>query len=381
MKVIHFVVDIDASSGGVSAYVQLLAKELGKLVDLLVVACRTKTPLALENCRVRFLPRPTSGIVQFRAGWLKILREEQPDIVHVNGIWMLQPWIVQREAMRLDIPTCITVHGMLEPWIIKRHRWLKETALLLYQQKALRKADVLVATAEVEKEHVLRLNYNPHVEVIPIGINAEDVSLKLSWQRKRKIVFLSRIHVKKGIELLLDAVSGLKQELGASLVIVAGEGNANYIDSLKAYAAKMGIDGIVRFVGSVSHEQKWDLLRDADVLVLPTYSENFGIVVAEALACGTPVITTKGAPWRDLVERNCGWWIDRDVESLVAAMRSFLSLNEKELERMGRNGRKLVEEKYSSKRMAAEMLDLYKRLFRDIHTHKDVFGRAHFHMV
>lgn len=375
MKVIHFVVDIDASSGGVSAYMQLLAKELGKLVDLVVVACRTKTPLPLENCRVRFLPRPTSEIVQFRDRWLRILREEQPDIVHVNGIWMLQPWIAQRESMRLDIPTCVTVHGMLEPWIIRRHRLLKETALLLYQQKALKKAEVLVATAEVEKENILRLHYNPHVEVIPIGINAEDVSLKLSWQRKGKIVFLSRIHVKKGIELLMDAVSGLKRELATSQVIVAGEGNANYVDSLKAYAAKMGIDGIVRFVGSVSHEQKWDLLRDADVLVLPTFSENFGIVVAEALACGTPVITTKGAPWRDLVNWDCGWWIDRDIDHLVEAIKRFMLLNEEELERMGRNGRKLVEEKYSSKRMAAEMLDLYKRLV------ENVFGRAHFHMV
>lgn len=122
------------------------------------------------------------------------------------------------------------------------------------------------------------------------------------------------------------------------------------------------MEGIVHFVGWIYDKDKWNLIKESDIFVLPTYSENFGIVIAEALACGTPVITTKGAPWQDLETWNCGWWIERDVDSLVGALKEFLKLDEFELERMGRNGRQLVEEKYSSKVMADNMVRLYESL-------------------
>lgn len=369
MKVIHFVAAIDRSLGGVSIYMQLLAKELGKLVDLLVVTLQTVDPLKLENCRVRFLPLPMSEISEFRKEWISILEEERPDVVHVNGIWMLHTWIVQREALRLGMRTFITTHGMLEPWIVGRHRLKKRVALLLFQRKALREAEVLVATAESEKDNILKLGYNPNVCVIANGIDVEGVKMKMSWKRTRRIVFLSRVHVKKGIEMLIEAVAKLGNELKTYEVIVAGEGEAGYVGTLKDKVAAAGTGDMVCFVGGVYGEDKWALLRSADVLVLPTFSENFGIVVAEALACGTPVVTTKGAPWSGLEEWGCGWWIERDIDSLVAAMKDFLALTDDELERMGRMGRRLVEAKYSSRRMADDMLRLYQRLSDDGKTH------------
>lgn len=369
MKVIHFVAAIDRSLGGVSIYMQLLAKELGKLVDLLVVTRRTAAPLKLENCRVRFLPLPMSEISEFRKEWISILAEEQPDVVHVNGIWMLHTWIVQREALRLGVCTCITTHGMLEPWIVGRHRLKKMVALLLFQRRALREAEALVATAESEKDNILKLGYNPNVCVIANGIDVDGVNMKTSWKRTYRVLFLSRVHVKKGIEMLIEAVAKLGNELKTYEVVVAGEGEAGYVETLKDKVAAAGMGDMVRFVGGVYGEDKWSLLRSADVLVLPTFSENFGIVVAEALACGTPVVTTKGAPWGDLEAWGCGWWIERDVDSLVAAMKDFLALTGDELERMGRMGRRLVEAKYSSRRMAADMLALYRRLPDDGKTH------------
>ena len=105
---------------------------------------------------------------------------------------------------------------------------------------------------------------------------------------------------------------------------------------------------MIKFVGGVYGDSKWELFRHADVFVLPTHSENFGHCGAESLACGTPVITTKGTPWQELETVGCGWWTEIGADALTAALRNFIALTDDELERMGRNGRKLVEEKYSS---------------------------------
>ena len=223
-------------------------------------------------------------------------------------------------------------------------------------------ADCLHATAESEKENLLNLEYNTHVEVIANGVDIDGIEIKKTWKRKRRLLFVSRIHVKKGIECLIDAVTVMKSSLQDYEVVIAGEGDKHYVDVLKKKTADCGVEGIVRFVGWIYDNDKWNLIKESDIFVLPTYSENFGIVIAEALACGTPVITTKGAPWQDLETWNCGWWIERDVDSLVGALKEFLKLDEFELERMGRNGRQLVEEKYSSKVMADNMVRLYESL-------------------
>ena len=108
---------------------------------------------------------------------------------------------------------------------------------------------------------------------------------------------------------------------------------------------------------------KWKLFRDADVFILPTYSENFGIVVGEALACGTPVITTKGTPWEELNTEHCGWWTEIGTDATFNALKDFLSLSKDELMNMGNNGRKLIKNKYSAPIIAQNMFLLYKRTF------------------
>ena len=359
LKVIHFVAAIDRSLGGVSAYVQLLAKELGRLTDLIIATRPTANPLPMENCRVVYLPLPLGQIMEFRRQWTRLLRQERPDVVHVNGIWMLHTWIAQREAQRMGIRTFVMPHGMLEPWILGRHRLRKRAALMLYQGRALRQADGLVATAESEKAQLLRLGFNHSVSTIPNGIDARAISLRTDWGARGRVLFLSRIHPKKGIELLMEAAAMMGDALRGCTITIAGEGDAAYVSELKARAAASGLCCTFNFVGGVYGDDKWRLLREADVFALPTLSENFGIVVAEALACGTPVITTKGAPWADLTARGCGWWIDRSAETLAAALKQALGLTAAERERMGRAGRRLVEEKYSAESAAKALMEIY----------------------
>lgn len=254
---------------------------------------------------------------------------------------------------------------MLEPWIISRNYWTKKLpALLLYQKSAVVNADCIHATAESEKDNLLKLGYNDKIEIVANGIDVDNIVMKDSWQRKKKILFLSRIHVKKGIEFLLEAVALLKEQLTGYTINIAGEGDYDYIVSLKNKTKELRIEKMVNFCGGVYGEMKWKIFRDADVFVLPTYSENFGIVVGEALACGTPVITTKGTPWEELNTEHCGWWTEIGIEATRKALLDFLSLSEEELRIMGNNGRRLIENKYSTKRIAQNMLSLYNKILQ-----------------
>lgn len=362
MKILHYIPSIDRTSGGTTTYLQLLAKELGKLTELHIVSHTSDNPVTLENCQIHFIAS-LKHFVEMERQWQYLLYDIKPDIVHINCCWMPQCALTQKWAQQSGYKLVVTPHGMLEPWIMKRHYWTRKLpALLLYQKAAIKNADCLHATAESEKENLLKLGYNSRIAVIPNGIDVEAITMKRSWNRKKQILFLSRIHVKKGIEFLLEAVAVLKTKMNSYTIHIAGEGEQDYIHQLKNKAKELGVDNIIDFCGGAYGEQKWKLFREADVFVLPTYSENFGIVVAEALASGTPVITTKGTPWQDLETYHCGWWTEVGTQPTIEALKMFLYMDEAELETMGRNGRRLVEEKYSAKGMAKAMINLYTKL-------------------
>lgn len=255
----------------------------------------------------------------------------------------------------------LTPHGMLEPWIMARHYYTRKLpAWLLYQKAAVRKADLLHATADSEKNNLFKLGCNDRIDVIANGIDVDAIEMKLSWQRTGQALFLSRVHPKKGIDLLIEAMAKIPNKCGY-VINIAGEGDDAYIGELKMLAQRRGVAGNIKFVGGVYGERKWELFRQADVFILPTHSENFGIVVAEALASGTPVITTKGTPWAELETKGCGWWVDIDINAIACAFSKFLKLDETQLQKMGHNGRALVECEYSSATVARMFVDMYER--------------------
>ena len=370
--------------GGVAAYLSILSSELGRRCELVIATSVQENDLPMENCKVvdlegvRFtdagLALSWKGIKQFAALCDRILDAEKPDLVHINGIWSLDRWLMQRQALRKGIRTYIMPHGMLEPWILNRHYWTKKLpALLLYERRALRSAECLIATAESERENIINLNVNGNVDLVENGIDVNPIPLKSSWKLRKKILYVSRIHVKKGIEMLIDAVGMVNDTLrydtlalrNTSLrntysIIVAGPGEEAYINELKQRASRLGVGEMFQFVGPVYGEEKWKLYQEADFFVLPTHSENFGYVIAESLACGTPVITTKGTPWGE-IDGRCGLWIERTTEELQRAMLMMLDKSAEELEQMGRAGRKLIEDNYSARKMAAELMTIYQQ--------------------
>ena len=236
-------------------------------------------------------------------------------------------------ARRYDIRLIIHPRGMLEPWALKQQAFKKRLALELFQRRDLETAKAFIATAKMEYKTIRTLGLKQPVAIIPNGVSVEgspgeDSARSTNEPEIRTALFLSRVHPKKGIPNLLRAWAQVAPQ-GWRLRI-AGPDEGEHLAEVMALARQLGIEQFVEYVGAVDGPEKSALYRDGDLFVLPTFSENFGVVVAEALAHGVPVITTKGAPWKDLETYECGWWIDIGIEPLVSALRAAMALSNEE---------------------------------------------------
>ncbi len=363
MLVLHYIHTLDETYGGVSSYMQLLSKSLGKLCNLHILTTSSAKQLTVENCTLHYIDGLTLNTRKFYQSIYHSLNQIKPDIVHINGCWLPQYSIVALCAKALGHTVVISPHGMLEPWNIKKNYWTRKLpALFLYQKRALKRADLLIATSDAEKQNLINLGYNNHVAVVPNGIDINDVQIRTSWQEKKQILFLALLRKNKGVDILLNAVSMIKDKIQGWKIVVAGLPADYSIEDVVQMSDNLGISDMVKVIGGVSGMEKWKLYKESDVFVLPTLNENFGIVIAESLLCGTPVITTKGAPWQMLEQNHCGWRIDRNVKSFASAILKFLDIPVADRESMGIRGRDLVVEHFSSTKVAQNMFDVYKSI-------------------
>lgn len=285
-----------------------------------------------------------------------------PDLIHNHGVWHPANHWASWAARRLGVPLINHPHGMLEPWALGQKAWKKRLALALFQRCDLETAAALVATSEMEYLNLRRLGLRQPVAVIPNGIEFATLDrtalpVPRAPDRERILLFLSRVHPKKGV---LELVRAWGQVAPAGWRLrIAGPDEGSHWREVARLVDQLELRGTVDYLGPVEGERKAALYRSADLFVLPTFSENFGLVVAEALAYGTPVITTRGAPWADLETYGCGWWIDTGVEPLVATLRTALALSDQERAAMGERGRAYVQ-RYDWNAIAAETLALYR---------------------
>ena len=371
MKVSHIIWSIDKSKGGPSRSVTHLLSSMGHIFPHLTTELHTAQS---QNPILRKFTQSSVSLKFYnykRLGRLKGLEEtlllSKANLFHGQAIWDLPVHQMAKTARKLNVPYVISPRGMLEPWSLQQKRLKKQLALKLYQYKDLRMATCLHATANMEAQNLRALGLKNPIAVIPNGIPLEDFKLKDQTKSKgsKKILFLSRIHPKKGIELLIEAWSQLPPKLtqGWSIDII-GNGEAAYIEKLQNSIAQKGLSKRIHIKAPLDGQEKMQAYQNAQLFVLPSYSENFGIVVAEALACGTPVITTKGTPWEDLETYQCGWWIDIGVAPLQAAFEKTLTLPPEQLEQRGKNGCQLMQQKYSMEAVAKHMHELYEWLLK-----------------
>lgn len=371
MKIVHTVNSLRADHGGPSRSVTALCSALAERgANMEIVTHRqglgeeaAVTPNA--PVPVHFVERE-HGVKAFMPGKPAFSRAVEQaagesGIVHDHGLWLPSNHAAARAARQARRPFVVSVRGMLAPWPLSQSRAKKRVGWALYQRRDLRSATLFHATAEQEAEDVRRVGLRQPVALIPNGVDLpERYGTDRPEGEVRHALFLSRLHPKKGLVNLVQAWAQVRPE-GWELVLAGPDADGHRAEVEQA-VSELGITGSVRFTGPVGDEGKWDLYHSADLFVLPTFSENFGIVVAEALAAGLPVITTKGAPWQDLETHDCGWWIDIGVEPLARALAEATGLSDERRRMMGQRGRALVEEKYSWSHVADEMSAVYSWL-------------------
>lgn len=280
-------------------------------------------------------------------------------IIHSHGFWMMPNAYAGEMAKRHDVPLVVTPRGMLTEQALAFSPLKKKLFWEFVQKSAYSHTSLWHATSEEEADYIRKFGLAGPIAIIPNGVDLPDIRTSESGSAGSKtVLFLSRLHPKKGLEDLIEAWAIVASHFPDWELRVVGPDEDKYRDKLLSQSRSLGLERIC-FPGPVYGVAKEKLIQDAEILILPTRSENFGIVIAEALAAETPVIVSKGAPWEGVVEHSCGWWIDHGVEAISAALTSAMSLSYEDRKQMGRRGREWMLRAYSWGNVAEKMAEAY----------------------
>ena len=383
-SVVQTVMSLDRESGGPAQVVPQLADalvDLGCAVSLVYVDSLKAGDAVVPT---KAVTAPAHAVrIGGRAIWstdfARSMERNLPPrgarLIHDNGLWGYTNFIAANYAARHRIPLVISPHGMLEPWALSYKARKKRIANALYQRRLLRSAAMFVVSAESEGESVRRAGLRQPIAIVPAGVPLpETIAAHAPASTQRRMLFLSRIHPKKGLAQFVDAWRAVRQP--GWKIIVAGPDEGGHQAEIQQLVSNRQLDADFDFPGPVAGEQKRRLFESADVFVLPTFSENFGVVIAEALSYGLPVLTTRGAPWAVLERINAGWWVEPDADGISRGLRAALSTTVEERSSMGRSGRSLITRNFGWPMAARKTYDAYSWLLgeqqaRPPHVHLD----------
>ena len=295
------------------------------------------------------------------------------DLVHIHALFSFTSNCAARAARRVGVPYVIRPLGVLNRWGMQnRRRLLKALSFRFVEQPALNHAAAMHYTARAEQAEAEQSGATARGAVIPLGLELEGFaslpSPELFFRRcpqaadRTVVLFLSRLDPKKGLDLLLPAFAQVKEHHPHALLVVAGSGDEDYVRGLQQEAARLGLAGDVAWPGFLAGADKLSALAAARVYVLPSYSENFGIALVEALAAGVPCLSTEGvAVSEDIRERDAGLVVAPQVAPLAAALDRLLG-DAALRARLGANGRRLAQERFSLGVMGAALKKLYESI-------------------
>ena len=365
MRVLHIVPTVARESGGPARSTQGLVTALREngVEAWLLSMTPGEMPWLSGFDESAFLCADSCGYFAWKRVVRNAIEKLQPDLLHLHQIWTLDLHAAAVVARERKIPYIVAPRGSLEPWALK-HKWLKKwIARILYQNRDLRLAAALHATASREAERFRELGFKNPIITSPNGVNVPQVLPPREHGCKRRALFMSRMVANKGVLELVEAWGRVRPKgWECELVYTTANEDERLCERrVRERIHALGLDNDFVFTGALSDEEKWKAYRRADLFVLPTYTENFGIVIAEALYAGLPVITTRGTPWRE-IDGTCGWWIDIGVEPLVQTLQRAVELSDDVRCKMGESGEKLIEASYMWKSAVMKIRDAYQEI-------------------
>jgi len=370
MKVLQTIAGMSELSGGPSTctadLMSGLADAASESVELLTVADSNPggVNLGSDSQWLREVPNDYVTPLYLSRNISRFLKQSNYDIYHTNGLWMWINHATCAQARRQGRPYVITPHGMLYPQALKRSAWKKCFLRKLWFDRDIHGASCLHATCIKEMEHIRDYGYRGPVCVIGNPLRIPEYTAEIfasrekNMARRTTIGFLGRLHPIKRIEAILQGMA-IRGKDDVDLQII-GQGDREYEAYLYNLTRQLGLNDRVRFLGFINGYDKYAQLGKLSALFLTSEMENFGMIVPEALAVGTPVFASLGTPWRILNDEKCGWWRDSSAESVAEAIEQIANLDRTELLAMGRRGRVVAMREFEAAAIARKVIGLYR---------------------
>lgn len=390
VKVVQIVSCIGKESSGPSYSVPGLCRGLlGNGID---VSLHTLEPNPERDFTFPFFCYPRDRGLSGRIGCSRVMRtvllETNADIIHNNGFWEgpnVYPWriVCQLRKAGRRVPKIVnSPRGVFAPWALAHHAWKKRLfGVFGGQYAAMRRTDLWHATSEKEYEEIRAAGYRQPVAIIPIGMDLPSVEKREGVgessgrpdRRLKRVAFFGRLHKVKAVDNLVRAWSRLvaaESKLTDNWELVIAGPDCGSKPELERIISDGRIPR-VRFVGEIKGDEKYRFLSWADVYVLPSLTENFGVTLAEALVCGVPCIASQGTPWSGLVAEKAGCWVPIGIEPLVTALRELMTLTDEERQAMGARGREWIRRDFSWHGVGLKMKAAYEWLLDPSRPHPD----------
>jgi len=378
MKIVHYLPRVSIAEGGVTRAVLDMTAALAGIGEDVALLTSSDEDVPAEWAsserapRVDLLPTPSVRGEVFSKEQLQAIapRLREADVVHLHAPWTLSNRQLAKLCVAVKTPYVFSIHGMLDDWSMSQRTLKKRLYLALGGRAMLERAAAVHCTAAFEQEQAKKWYPRGNGVTIPLVFDVEpfagDIDTSAApgptGNERPRLLFLSRVHEKKGLDRLLKAAAILADNGQETDVLIAGTGEPAYEREMRELADRLGLKDRAHFLGLVTGEAKTALYASADLFVLPTSQENFGFVCPEALACGTPVVTTKGVDiWPELQDSG-GAEIAENTPEGVATVVGELLRHPDRLAEMGGRGREWVHSRFSGDRVAREYQALYARI-------------------
>jgi glycosyltransferase involved in cell wall biosynthesis len=379
IRVLHVIPSVSPGDGGPSKAIALMERALGAAgvaVTTLATDHGGDFPIGAS------LPSPQGATRVYARKWINPYKVApglptqlgrllgSHDVVHIHALFSFAPTVAAWMASRAGVPYIVRPLGTLSSYGVKmRRRRLKQVSLDLIESRILRNAAAVHFTSKSECEEAQSLGLSFRGVVIPLGVAREPTGsaaiLRATYpglSGRRIVLFLSRLDPKKNIEGLIDAMALSSTLKRSTMLLIAGGGVPAYVDSLKARAERLGVANHIIWLGHVESTQKSAALATADVFVLPSFSENFGIAAVEAMLAGLPCVLGQGvAIATEVACAGAGLIVTPDPPAIAEALERTLG-NDNARHEMGQRGLSFAEREYSTGAAAARLIALYEEV-------------------